>query len=207
MNEQRCIKQVAGGLATVFAWAIAATRPLTMPAQRLIRLARLRAYVKGHVPASTQFDGPVRALQGSRVDIGARCRLGRNVFFETSSAGHITLGRNVRVNMGTVIVSSTAVSISDDCLIGEYVSIRDADHGLEPGQVMRIQGQKSAPVIIGRDVWVGRGAVVLKGVTIGDGAVIGANSVVTKDVPAMTVVAGSPARPLRMRDGAPPPAT
>jgi acetyltransferase-like isoleucine patch superfamily enzyme len=105
------------------------------------------------------------------------------------------------VNAGTVLVSYAGVSIGDECLIGEYVSIRDADHGSDAATPMRLQAHRKAPIRIGRDVWIARGAVILKGVTIGDGAIVAANSVVTRDVPALAVVAGAPARIIKYRDG------
>jgi phosphonate metabolism protein (transferase hexapeptide repeat family) len=59
--------------------------------------------------------------------------------------------------------------------------------------------RRSRPVAIGHDVWIGHGAIILAGRSVGNGAVIGAGSVVTRDVPAYTVVAGVPARPIRQR--------
>jgi acetyltransferase-like isoleucine patch superfamily enzyme len=106
--------------------------------------------------------------------------------------------------MGTVIVSYEHISIGDHTLIGEYVSIRDANHGVEPGTPIREQPHAAEGIDIGRDVWIARGAVILKGVTIGDGAVIAANSVVTKDVEPMMIVGGIPAKPIRRRDEAGP---
>ena len=119
----------------------------------------------------------------------------------TTGDGSIELGAHVRVNQGCVLVSYAALRIGANALIGEYVSIRDADHGMADGSPIQSQAHTSAPITIGADVWIARGVVVLKGVTIGDGAVIGANSVVTKDVPAMAVAAGVPARVLKMRTG------
>jgi acetyltransferase-like isoleucine patch superfamily enzyme len=170
---------------------------------RLWRLASLRARVRGEVPASTQFDGPVYAVKGTRLSLGPRCRLGRGSFFEARGAGRVRIGRHVRLNTGCVVVSHSegGVTIGDDCLIGEYVSIRDADHGTRPGSPMRVQEHVSAPVRIGDDVWIARGVVILKGVTVGNGAIVAANSVVTRDVPAMAVVGGVPARLIKYREG------
>jgi acetyltransferase-like isoleucine patch superfamily enzyme len=187
--------------ADVLALIFRALIPLTRPVLRLWRLASLRARVRGRIPVTTQFDGPSRTARSPRVELGDHCRLGAGVFFETAAPGVIRLGDHVRVNAGTVLVSYSGIEIGDQCLIGEYVSIRDADHGTEPGTPMRLQPHRSAAIRIGSDVWIARGAVILKGVTIGDGAVIAANSVVTKDVPPMAVVGGMPAKLLKYRAG------
>ena len=173
---------------------------LLRPALRLWRLAATRARIDGCVPVSTQFDGPVHLAGRVRLDMGEHCRLGRAIFFETCG-GRIALGSHVRINGGGVLVSYSSISIGNHCLIGEYVSIRDADHGTEPGAPMRTQTHVSAPIVIGDDVWIARGAVILKGVTIGNGAVVAANSVVNCDVPPDTVVGGIPAKVLKMRTG------
>jgi acetyltransferase-like isoleucine patch superfamily enzyme len=64
---------------------------------------------------------------------------------------------------------------------------------------MRYAGFQARPIVIGNEVWIGRGAIILAGVTIGDGATVGANAVVNRDVPAGAVVAGVPAVPIRVR--------
>lgn len=166
---------------------------------RARRLAGLRRRLRFPVPASTQFDGEVEVAGSGEVRLGEYCRLGPGVLLETRQQGRIALGSHVRVNQGCVFVAYRQVAIGDDCLIGEYVSIRDANHGLRAGRPMRLQEHDCAPIRIGCDVWIGRGACILPGVEIGDGAVIGANSVVTRSVPAGMVAAGVPARVLRPR--------
>ncbi len=195
-------RNLASWSASAAALALRLVRPLAEPVARLARLASLRSRVAGVVPVTTQFDGPVQTAGRPRLQFGAHCRLGRDVFFETRERGRIETGEHVRINRGCVFVSYASIRIGSHCLIGEYVSIRDADHGLEPGRLMRLQPHQAAPIAIGDDVWIARGAVILKGVTIGSGAVVGANSVVTHDVPALAIVAGIPARILRWREPA-----
>lgn len=187
------------GAAQVLAWLVKGVRVPCKPGLRLWRLASLRAQVRGQVPVSTQFDGPVTASGTGTLQIGEQCRLGRGVHFDTADAGHITLGNRVRINAGSVIAGAGSVSIGDETRIGEYVSIRDANHGTSVGVLIRLQPLDSSPVWIGRDVWIGRGCCILKGVTIGDGAVIGANSVVTRDVQPGSIHAGAPSRQIGSR--------
>jgi acetyltransferase-like isoleucine patch superfamily enzyme len=195
---------IFSGMADVLAAVMRVAGAPARAAARLWRLASLRAMADGEVPVTTQFDGPVYAARRARLTLGPHCRLGRGTFFETRGPGQIRIGRHVRLNTGCVIVSHSAggVTIGDDCLIGEYVSIRDADHGTRPGTPMRAQEHVSAPVTIGDDVWIARGVVILKGVSIGNGAIVAANSVVTRDVPSMAVVGGAPARVIKHRDRA-----
>lgn len=197
-------RSVGYAIADIAAFLVAAViQILHFPARlsdRVLYVARLRAVTRGKIPITTQFDGPAYATYGAKVYLGEHCRLGRGVFFETYRSGQIEVGDNVRLNRGTVVVASTSVTIGNDCLIGEYVSIRDGNHGTKPGELMRLQKQDVAPVAIGSDVWIGRGAVVLKGVRIGDGAIVAANSVVTRDVPEGAVVGGIPAEFIRDRN-------
>lgn len=109
------------------------------------------------------------------------------------AGGELVIGERVFVNQGASVVAHMSISVGDDCRIGDFAAIYDSDHHpLEQGTETR-----RAPVVIGRNVWIARGAVVMPGVTIGDHAVVGAGAVVTRDVPPRSLVAGNPARVVR----------
>jgi acetyltransferase-like isoleucine patch superfamily enzyme len=108
----------------------------------------------------------------------------------------LVLGERVFINTGATIVATHSIVLGDDCLIGDLAAIFDSDfHPMEPSSPTRF-----APVRLGKNVWVGRSATILPGVTIGDHSVVAAGSIVTEDVPARTLVAGVPARPIRNLD-------
>ncbi len=108
---------------------------------------------------------------------------------------NIRLGANVFFNFNCVILDVVEVTIGAGTQIGPAVQIYTADHPRDPAQ--RRDGLEfGRPVRIGRNVWIGGGAIILPGIAIGDDAVIGAGSVVTRDVMEGATVAGNPARPL-----------
>jgi acetyltransferase-like isoleucine patch superfamily enzyme len=114
--------------------------------------------------------------------------------------GQLTIGRNVYVNHFAIIDCHYSISIGDSVLIGPHCYICDYDHGVMPDRDVGAQPEGVVgAVAIGDEVWMGANVIVLKCVTIGKGAVIGAGSVVTHDIPSMAIVAGNPARLLRMR--------
>ncbi len=107
---------------------------------------------------------------------------------------NIRLGRGVFMNFNCVVLDVCEVEVGDQTQIGPGVQILTADHPRDP--VQRAEGiEFGRPVTIGRNVWIGGGAIILPGVTIGDDAIIGAGSVVTRDVPEGATVVGNPARP------------
>jgi acetyltransferase-like isoleucine patch superfamily enzyme len=111
----------------------------------------------------------------------------------------LTLGDGVGLSNST-IVCARVVTIGDEVLVGGGSRIYDTDfHSLDPAERARPgnPGSRTAPVIIGRGVFVGGHCIVLKGVTIGAGSVVGAGSVIRRDVPEGEVWAGNPARFLR----------
>lgn len=106
---------------------------------------------------------------------------------------NISLGDGVFLNFNCVILDVVAVTIGNGTQIGPGVQILTADHPRDP-QARREMLEFGRPIRIGRNVWIGGGAIVLPGVTIGDDAIIGAGSVVTRDVPAGGTAVGNPAR-------------
>jgi len=185
------------GLPIVFLFKLA--RPLRYIWRRIYFTARLSADVKD-MDFSVLCDGRVHISGTENIKLGQRCRLGMDVELRTVDAGRLKIGDDTRLNRGCSLTSYAQISIDDFTIIGEFVSIRDASHGMARGEPMRYQPHTSAPIHIGRDVWIGRGVCILPGVTIGEGAVIGANSVVTKDIPDFGMAAGVPAKVIKIRE-------
>lgn len=119
--------------------------------------------------------------------------------------GKITIGNNTYIGKSHII-SSSEIFISDDVIISWGVTIVDHDshsiyweyrkHDIKDWKLglKSWNNINSKPIIISNKVWIGFGVTILKGVNIGEGSVIAANSVVTKDVPAYSIVAGNPAK-------------
>ena len=108
---------------------------------------------------------------------------------------NIRIGEDAFLNFSCVILDVVEVVIGDAAQIGPAVQIYAADHPRDPAQ--REAGlELGRRVTIGRNTWIGGGAIILPGVTIGEGAIVGAGSVVTRDVPPGTTVVGNPARQL-----------
>ncbi|MDQ7787544.1 MAG: CatB-related O-acetyltransferase [Thermodesulfovibrionales bacterium] len=119
-----------------------------------------------------------------------------------------TIGYGTYINGKISVMGISACSIGKYCAIGPDVKILTAEHVMNMANIQarlqkRIGGNpiqtSKGDVVIGNNVWIGDSAILLSGVTIGDGAVIGAGSIVTKNVGPFSVVAGTPARKLRMR--------
>lgn len=104
---------------------------------------------------------------------------------------NIHLGENVFINDCCHFQDHGGITLGDGCQIGHGVVFATLNHGLAPEDR---QTTYPAPIVLGRNVWVGANATILQGVTIGDNAVVAADAVVTKDVAANTVVGGVPAR-------------
>jgi acetyltransferase-like isoleucine patch superfamily enzyme len=117
----------------------------------------------------------------------------------TSDEGRITLGDRVFIGRGAELDISDRLTIGEDVLIAPGCFITDHQHRHELGKRIAAQGCKSAPVVIGDDVWLGANSVILPGTRIESGAVVGAGAVVTRDISAQMIVAGVPARTIGSR--------
>ncbi|WP_126968694.1 sugar O-acetyltransferase [Xanthomonas arboricola] len=114
---------------------------------------------------------------------------------------NIRLGSGVFLNFDCVILDVCEVSIGEGTQVGPAVQFYAADHPRDAAG--RASGLEfGRPIRIGRNVWIGGGAIILPGVSIGDDAVIGAGAVVTRDVPAGATALGNPARVRASRDAA-----
>ncbi|MBQ3849017.1 MAG: acyltransferase [Clostridia bacterium] len=127
---------------------------------------------------------------------------GSNVNIERGAefSWDLRIGNNSGVGVNALI--SSGVIIGDDVMMGPGCMMFTTNHGMKLSGIPMWK-QKSSdpkPIIIGSDVWIGAHVIILPGVKVGDGAVIGAGSVVTKDVPSYGIVAGNPARLIRMRN-------
>jgi len=103
----------------------------------------------------------------------------------------IQLGKNVFINHACSFLDMGGITIEDDVLIGPRVNLVTENHPLDPSDRRALF---TKPIVIKRKAWIGAGATILPGVTIGENAVIAAGAVVSKDVPASTVVGGVPAK-------------
>ncbi len=111
--------------------------------------------------------------------------------FHTNFGRFIRLGKNVFINHACSFLDIGGITIEDDVQIGPHVNLTSENHPLDPADRKTLLLQ---PVIIRRNAWIGAGATILPGITIGENAIVAAGSVVSRDVPPNTVVAGVPAR-------------
>ena len=164
---------------------------------RLYCHAELAAHLRKPLPSSTVVLGHIFVRGTGDIRFGKDALLYPDCHLETQDAAFIALGNSVVLSRGVHLVAMSGIAIGPGCMIGEYTSIRDANHTRTAGAPLRDSGHTSKPILIGSEVWIGRGVTILGGVTIGDRATIGANAVVTRDVAAGDVVAGVPAVSLR----------
>jgi acetyltransferase-like isoleucine patch superfamily enzyme len=154
-----------------------------------------------------QTDGICFICPGVKLQIGrqATLRIGRWAWVGQGSKirvheGEASIGAKTVIGQDCTISAFQHVSLGRECILADRVMLIDFDHGVtEVERPIRLQGIYKRDVRIAHNVWIGYGACVLRGVRIGENSIVGTSSVVTKDVPDNAVVAGVPARVIRMR--------
>lgn len=128
-------------------------------------------------------------------EIGEGCYI-EPPFHANWGGRHVHFGKTVYANFNLTLVDDTHIYVGDDTMFGPNVTVATAGHPILPE--LREQGyQYNASVHIGKNCWIGAGAVIVPGITIGDNVVIGAGSIVTKDIPSNVVAVGNPCKVLR----------
>ena len=180
---------------------------LTLPYARLLwRYAWRRALTRAG--RRWQTDGPVFFGRDLQLQVGrqGRLRFGRFVWVGDGSKircheGTVEIGAKTVIGQECTISAYQRVRIGEQCVIADRAMFIDFDHGVvEVDRPISLQGIYKRDVEVGSNVWIGYGACVLRGVRVGDNSIVGTNAVVTRDVPANAVVAGVPARVVRMRE-------
>lgn len=125
---------------------------------------------------------------------------GENIYvnppFHVDYGRHIEIGNNFYANMDCIFLDVNKIIIGDNVMVGPRVSFYTAGHPID-AEVRNTDLEFGLPIHIESNVWIGGNAVILPGVTIGENSIIAAGSIVTKDVPANTIVGGNPARVIR----------
>ncbi len=155
-----------------------------------------------------QTDGICFICPGVQLEIGrhATLRIGRWAWLGHGTKirvheGEVSIGAKTVMGQECTISAFQNVSIGRECIVADRVMLIDFDHGVvEVERPIRLQGIYKRDIRVGHNVWLGYGACILRGVLVGDNAIVGTSAVVTNDVQENAVVAGAPARIIRMRD-------
>ena len=156
---------------------------------------RLRNCTKGKM---VTVKGGLRVMAKGKIIVGNNCKIWSHIGTTQISAGPratIEIGDNTFINTGTIITSRRSIKIGKNCHIANQVIMMDDDFH-DVGKREAKSGKEA--IIIGDNVWIATRATILKGVSIGEGAVIAAGAVVTKNVPAFTLVGGVPAKFIKL---------
>ena len=143
----------------------------------------------------SELDKRAKMLKEMFAEIGEDCYI-EPPFHSNWGGHHVHFGKSVYANFGLTMVDDTHIYVGDYTMFGPNVVVATAGHPILP-ELREKAYQYNMPVHIGRNCWIGAGALILPGVTIGDNTVIGAGSVVTKDIPSNVVAVGNPRKVLR----------
>jgi acetyltransferase-like isoleucine patch superfamily enzyme len=165
---------------------------------RLHNRARIHyAFARRRAFARWPLHGNVlEMLAEGRLEIGEHVLLEPGVWLTAQAPGRIVIGAGSFLNLGVQVAAAELVEIGEHCMFANGCFVTDANHRFDDlEKPVPWQGFSSkGPTRVGDNVWCGANVVITSGVTVGERCVIGANSVVTKDIPAFAIAAGSPAK-------------
>lgn len=143
----------------------------------------------------TELEKREAMLKEMFAEIGERCYI-EPPFHANFGGKHVHFGKNIYANFNLTLVDDTHIYVGDYTMFGPNVTVTTAGHPILPE--LRKEGyQYNAPITIGKNCWIGAGAIILPGIRIGDNVVIGAGSIVTKNIPSNVVAVGNPCKVLR----------
>lgn len=178
---------------------------------RLMRKLNQRSSLESitSLGAGTEVKGSVsRRCPGGSIVIGRDCLIEGNLVTELDGS-RLSIGNNVFIGGGSLVDCVGSITIADDVLVSHQCILADSDnHSLyyeqrkNDLQAWRTgtrdwEATETLPIVIERGAWIGMRSIILKGIVVGEGGVVGAGSVVTRNVPPNTVVAGNPARVIK----------
>ena len=143
----------------------------------------------------TELEKRKAMLKEMFAEIGEGCYI-EPPFHANFGGKHVHFGKNIYANFNLTLVDDTHIYVGDYTMFGPNVTVATAGHPILPE--LRKEGyQYNASITIGKNCWIGAGAIILPGITIGDNVVIGAGSIVTTDIPSNVVAVGNPCKVLR----------
>ena len=159
------------------------------------QLKRLDRLYDFNMTRPTEFKKREEMLREMFAEIGDDCYI-EPPFHSNFGGEHVHFGNHIYANFGLTLVDDTHIYVGDNTMFGPHVTVATAGHPIDP-TLRAKEYQYNMPIHIGKNCWIGAGALILPGVTIGDNTVIGAGSVVTKDIPSSVVAVGNPCRVMR----------
>lgn len=161
-------------------------------ADQIKRLDRLYTF---NMTRPTETEKRAAMLKEMFADIGEGCYI-EPPLHANFGGGHVHFGKRIYANFNLTLVDDTHIYVGDYTMFGPNVTVATAGHPILP-ELREKTVQFNMPVHIGKNCWIGAGAIILPGITIGDNVVVGAGSVVTKDLPSDVVAVGNPCRVMR----------
>lgn len=168
----------------------------------LIPYIKMRLFLKGsYIGRNVRIGRKCHFRGKNQAYIGNNTKLGDNCFIEIigiNKKDKLHIGDNVSVTGSLFVSCMEKITIGDNALIANNVRIYDSNHGMNPdlGNYEEQEFSKKR-VFIDEGVWIGDNVIILAGATIGKKCIIGAGSIVTGEVPAYTIAAGVPAKPIK----------